>query len=95
MTPDEKIRRANEAQALLSNETYREAWASLDADLTNQWALTSPLDQANRERYYHQLTGLRAVKGRLERWIAEGKEAGREIERTKQRGSRNREPGPV
>lgn len=92
MTPDQKIKRANEAQALLNNETYREAWSSLDSDLIAQWAGTSPTDSVNRERYYHQLTGLRAVRTRLERWIAEGREAARDIERTKQRGKRS---GPV
>lgn len=92
MTPEQKIKRANEAQALLTNETYREAWSSLDADLVANWAATVPTDTQNRERYYHQLTGLRAVKTRLERWVAEGREASREIERTKQRGKR---AGPV
>lgn len=88
MTEDQKIRRANEAQALLTNEVYREAWASLDAALIAEWSRTSPLDAQNRERYFHQLTGLRAVKEKLERWVAEGKAVVAEIERTKQRGKR-------
>jgi hypothetical protein len=92
LTPDQKIKRANEAQALFTNEAYREAWSSLEADLIGQWAGTIPTDSQNRERYYHQLTGLKAVKTRLERWIAEGREAARDIERTKKRGNR---AGPV
>lgn len=95
MTPDQKIRRANDAQALFTNEAYREAWSSLEADLTAQWAGTVPTDVQNRERYYHQLSGLRAVKTRLERWIAEGREAARDIERTKKRGSRSISPSTV
>jgi hypothetical protein len=92
VSPEDKIRRANEAQALFSNEAYREAWSSLEADLIGMWAGTTPTDVQNRERYYHQLSGLRAVKTRLERWIAEGREAARDVERTRQRGKRS---GPV
>ena len=95
MTPDEKINRANSALRLLQDEVYREAWASLDAALIAAWSQTTPGDLTNRERYFHQLQGLRAVKTKLETWVTEGKAAVAEIERTKQRAAGNRQPSTV
>lgn len=95
MTPDEKVRRAQSAERLLQDEVYREAWSSLDAALITHWAQTSPSDITNRERYFHQLQGLRAVKTKLETWVSEGKAAVAEIERTKQRATGNRIPATV
>ncbi len=95
MTPEDKIKRANSAQRLLQDEVYREAWASLDAALIQHWAQTSPSDITNRERYFHQLQGLRAVKSKLETWVSEGKAAVTEIERTKQSATGKRQPATV
>lgn len=92
MTPEEKARRGQAAERLLSDEVYREAWASLDAALIAHWAGTNPSDQELRERYYNQLIGLRAVKTRLETWVSDGKAALTEIERTKQRATGTRQP---
>ena len=95
MTPEEKIRRAHSAERLLQDEVYREAWASLDAALIQHWAQTSPSDITNRERYFHQLQGLRAVKTKLEAWVTEGKAAVAEIERTKERAAGKRQSATV
>ena len=95
MTPEEKVRRANKAAQLLNDEVYREAWASLDANLMANWAATNQADQQRRETLYFELTGLRAVKVRLERWVAEGREAAAEIERTKQRATGKRTSATV
>jgi hypothetical protein len=92
MTLEEKARRGQAAERILKDEVYREAWASLDAALIANWAVTSPADITNRERYFHQLQGLRAVKTKLETWISDGTAAIAEIERTKQRATGTRQP---
>jgi hypothetical protein len=92
MTPDQKVKRGHDAQRLLNDELFKEAWATLDAALITEWAATNPLDAVNRERYFHQLTGLRAVKSKLERYMQEGDAAFREIERTRERAAGTRKP---
>ena len=95
MSPEEKVRRANKAAQLLNDEVYREAWASLDANLMANWAATNQADTQRRETLYFELVGLRAVKLRLERWVADGKAAADEIERTKQRAAGKRTTATV
>lgn len=92
MTPEQKVKRGHDAQTLLSNELFREAWATLDAELIRHWGATDPMQAEIRERYYHQLTGLRAVKAKLERYVADGTVAAQEIERVKQRVSGKLQP---
>jgi len=90
MIPEEKVRRGNAARELLNNGLFQEAWATLDAALIAEWVGTSPLDALNRERYYNQLIGLRAVKARLERFMQDGTIAAQEIEGAKKRATGRR-----
>lgn len=92
VTPEEKLKRANEAQALLTNETYREAWSSFEENQMALWRQTAPNQPEVRERIWHQVNALRAAKEMLERFVAEGRAAAAQIERTKRRGNRNPEP---
>lgn len=92
MTPDQKVKRGNDAQRLLNDELFKEAWATLDAHLMQSWAGTTALDSQVREALYHELRGLRAVRAQLERWMQDGTIAAREIERTKQSAAGTRKP---
>lgn len=85
MTEEERIRRADQARQITENETYREAWSSLEKRMLAEWEQTKPTDTDTREALWHALKAHRAVRLRLENFIAEGREAEREIQRKKTR----------
>lgn len=85
MTEEERIRRADQARQITANETYREAWSSLEKNLRTAWEQTKPMQTEEREKLWRSLKTLREVKLKLESFIADGNEAAREIQRKKTR----------
>lgn len=83
MTEEERIRRADQARQITTNETYREAWSSLEKNLRTAWEQTKPMQTEEREELWRSLKSLREVKQRLETFIADGNEAARVIQRKK------------
>ena len=79
MTDPEKVRRGLQAQGIIENEVYREAWASLERSKTEAWKNSTSI--TDRERLWFELNGLRSVKLELERLMAVGKEADKQIQR--------------
>lgn len=83
MTEEERIRRADQARQITTNETYREAWSSLEQRMLTEWEQTKPTETDKREAIWHALKAHRAVKLRLEALIKDGNEAARVIQRKK------------
>lgn len=61
--------RGRRARAVLENETIVEAMDHITDQLQRQWrATTSPMTEA-RERLFHQLSALDAVRAQLKSWV--------------------------
>lgn len=66
MTPSE---RANQAQLILDNETFHEAFQAVERGLVDLWKASAPDAWKQRERVYDQLKALQDVKQQLETYI--------------------------
>jgi hypothetical protein len=84
MNPHDEVKRADEAQRLLANPLFREAWASYEAVLLELLAsAATTADKAAEVRSW--LIGSRKARGHLERIVSEGKLAAEEIRLEEQR----------
>jgi hypothetical protein len=67
MTPHE---RGMNARLLIENAVFKEAFKSLEQDLTDSWKTTHPDNAKKREKLYDQLHALQDVMQKLETFIA-------------------------
>lgn len=79
MTNEEKLARANRAQALLSDELLNDAFEALKRDYTSAWLATQVRDTDARERLWQAMQVLGKVKDHLTGMVNDGKIAQREI----------------
>lgn len=80
----DETKRADEAQRLLANPLYREAWASYEAVLLELLAsAATTADKAQEIRGW--LIAARKARGHLERIVSEGKLAAEQIRQEEQR----------
>lgn len=77
------VERAAKAEALLRDPTLVEAFDNLEANFIEAWRNTSVADTDNRERIYHLLSALQALKGQLHTVIEGGKVAQANLDNTK------------
>ena len=75
--------RAAKAEALLRDPTLVEAFDNLEANFIEAWRNTSVADTDNRERIYHLLSALQALKGQLHTVIEGGKVAQANLDNAK------------
>jgi hypothetical protein len=77
------VERAAKAEALLRDPTLVEAFDNLEANFIEAWRNTSVADTDNRERIYHLLSALQALKGQLHTVIEGGKVAQANLDNAK------------
>ena len=79
MTPEQAIYRANRAKEVLKNETYIEAFALIEQELTEQWKSSPVRDAAGREKLWLMQWSLAKLKVTLESTMDSGKLAVAEL----------------
>jgi hypothetical protein len=86
MNAHDEVKRADEAQRLLANPLFREAWASYEAVLLELLAsAATTADKAQEIRGW--LIAARKARGHLDRIVSEGKMAAEQIRLEEQRKS--------
>lgn len=81
--------RALGAQALLDNELFNEALASIERDLIEAWKITPARDTDGRERCYAAVQQLGKLKGYFESVLNDGKLAQVQLKELAERPKRN------
>jgi hypothetical protein len=92
LTDEERVRRAEQAQQVMRNEMYREAWASLVSDLQSAWESTKPMQVAEREEIWRALKTVKAVQQKLENLMAVGRQAANAINQREKRSANGLRP---
>lgn len=80
MSRDEIIRKGQSAESLLGNDVLNEAFANIKNDVFARWTQSGEAQQSERESLYRYYRISDAVKRELERFVAEGKQAQRDID---------------
>lgn len=88
MSPEEKIRRAERAKALLESETFKEVVAELKAFTTDQWRASPAVAIQVREALFFEVHGLEGIEARLAQWIDQGAAEAKRIEKERERDER-------
>lgn len=84
MNPHDEVKRSDEAQRLLANPLYKEAWQSYEAVLLELLAsANTTAEKAVEIRGW--LIAARKARGHLERIVAEGKLAAEQIRQEESR----------
>ena len=79
MTPEQAIYRANRAKEVIENESYIDAFALIEQELTDQWKLSPARDQDGREKLWLMQRLLGKLKVCLESTMDSGKLAVAEL----------------
>ena len=80
MSPDETLKRAAEAQRILNEPIYQEAWQVTRAKIVSRLE-ADDLPEVDRKHLNYLLVALKRVQHHLETVMIAGKEAAREIDR--------------
>ena len=70
MTPDEKIRRAQDAQRIIESALYKEAYAKIREQLFDEWVTST--DAKNRDALWHEFKAVERVQTFFGSVITEG-----------------------
>lgn len=68
-----KTTKGKEAQRLLNNRVFKEAFSQIELNLKEKWANTLAEHKDAREIIYMQLKALYSVRKQLELYVNEGK----------------------
>ena len=83
MIDEHKLHRDNSralgARALLENDLFNEAIASIERDLIDAWKKTPSRDQDGRERAWTAIQQLGKIKGYVESVLTDGKMAAAQL----------------
>lgn len=71
---------SRQAQSLLNNPLFEDAFAALEKEWTSAWRNSTPAQNEQREKVYQLLTALDHVKAQLTRHITTGKLIAKELE---------------
>jgi hypothetical protein len=86
----EKQARAEQAEALLRNNLFNEAFEYLDAQFLDAWRQSGVADVENRERIYQLTQSLATLKGYFQSVVEDGKLAQVQLDDFKRRVSINK-----
>jgi hypothetical protein len=86
----EKQARAEQAEALLRNNLFNEAFEYLDVQFLDAWRQSDVADVENRERIYQLTQSLVALKGYFQSVVEDGKLAQVQLDDFKRRVSINK-----
>lgn len=78
---EEAIRRGNAAERIFNDPLMVEAFTLVSTDITGRWATSDPADTAGRERLYHELQVVQAVRENLRHVVSTGMLAKAEVAR--------------
>lgn len=73
MTQEERLRRAEGAEELLSNQLLADAFVSLEEQILQQWKGSSPQDTGTRELAFRRYEAITALRAELKSWVDDGK----------------------
>jgi hypothetical protein len=81
LTLSERLYNGDRAKEVLENESFQQAFAEIQKELTDQWLELPSTDgtKAQRDRLHLSLTMLGKVKATLERTMTDGKLAKEEL----------------
>jgi len=65
--------RAQDAQRLLDDQIFQEAFQEIEKSLTERWKASGPDDFNTREDLYNQMRGLEAFRTQLSSFVLTGK----------------------
>jgi tRNA C32,U32 (ribose-2'-O)-methylase TrmJ len=78
MTPDERTRRGERAQALLENTAFAETMDACLVHCQMLWAATSADDTVSREMLFHKFTAVHSIRDMLKNFTEDGTRAEKE-----------------
>lgn len=78
-TPEQRLARAAQAEALMRNELFVDAFKVLEADYFKAWVGTTEVETQARENYWRAINMLGDVERHLKAVINDGKIAQAEI----------------
>ena len=81
MSPEQRQRRAAEAERIMAEPLLMEAFAQLDRELVNAWRHAEDAEQ--RERLWHAQDAVTRLRAALQSWMTDGRIATAEIARTR------------
>jgi len=81
--------RAAKAEALLRNELFIEAFEYLDEQFVEAWRTSSIDDEEAREKIFHLMQALGAVKGYFQSVVEDGKMAQVQLDEFRRHGRIN------
>ena len=80
MASQEEVDRGREAELLLQNPVYADAWEGLRSDLIRDWAHTEPNDVNGRERLWIAVSLLEQLQTKLVQTVNAGRMASEEFD---------------
>ena len=85
----ERQDRAAKAEALLRNELFIEAFEYLDEQFVEAWRTSNVGDEGAREKIFHLMQALGAVKGYFQSVVEDGKMAQAQLDEFRRYGRIN------
>jgi len=80
-TPKQRVSRGSNALKLLENSVIQDAMDSLEEQYISDWMRTDPDQVDLREQAHSNLRVLQDFKTRLESFVADGKIAGKQLDK--------------
>ena len=74
LSPEEILRKAQDARFLLELPVYQETWDQVETELYDVWLSTPNNDPQAREAIWLQVKALYAMRTRLEDWVGKGEQ---------------------
>ena len=71
--PIDRTRRANDAAALLQNQTLAQAFAAIEGDMARQWVHSGPDQTAQREECWRTIHALALLRAKLQSFMADAR----------------------
>ena len=74
-----RVERGEEAEALLSNALLKHAMDAMEAEVVTKLKQLPPTDLEGRDAWWRELRAIASFKGRLVRYVSDGREAKPEL----------------
>ena len=87
---EQRIARGQRAKAMLQDDVFREAVATVRAQFRKTWEASYPDQEEDRERMYYGLQGLALVEKSLQNFVDDATIAVNEAEKRQQREKQKR-----
>lgn len=85
--PEDRVQlaldRGRRSEGLLNDVTLQEAFAEIEAKLTEEWRRSADPSNDKREALFRQVAALQSVKGQLKAWSEDAKFIAAKIEKAR------------